>query len=1194
MTDYSALQKYFNDRDMPGTPTGPSMPDVAKFILLNATQSQSAPKASSKNSPSVLSRIFDILSRPNYAVANLAKDTVAGNGVNSLKSVISGLAGTQKTTFDQVLEETGMPDNNNRHMLGLTLDIGLDPTTYIPGGQVGKIKNIVKGIKGTEEVSKELPLAGKMLRSGDAAVPENFNLPKTTEIPEALRAKPEIPKISDALVATNKVEPSSPQLTLDLPGIKKSGIELPKAAEAVPVETAQRVKGQLAIPGIPVKKLQELGKAMNLRKAEDIVDGLQQGDITEALKLVPPPPPPLDVSHIGIADKILESYNPKTLGEVITPSQQVDLFNKAGKDLSTYTVLENKLENAGKQFGLSTGEGGKLSDILGDLNLRGVPITDDILKEFSGKISTDSEIANAIERARVRGAIKDAAKIKNVSDLVTDSKAVAKTTVPMSDFAEHGLDGFLKRFAEKTGKLSGTSPAGLSAQRKLITQALDAGKSRAQIAVDHMSKELDDVIATGKANARVNHVTTLALEKDLGQLPKWAVNDNKAVEFLMGRVATWWGQSDLRPMSLVAVASAKATAQARGSVLANLFRPFNDAQRLEAFKFAQGLTQPNTEATKRLGMDIMRIMDDLVGQAAGKSVLLRSGVDINELNKWMRHHGTGFEFTKGQMKSPITGAVMDFSKGSDWVNSWRMHEIKGDPAVWIFKTMEALEQATREKALFDEIGERFGSQIYGKEYKTTISGHPYLAPYYFPSDIAKQIPRVVKDWTPGTKSNNDMLKFYDRVLSMWKSSATIYRPGFHVRNLIGDVYMGMLDGVISVKPYKYALQVQRSMGAYQTMADVDRMVKMGLVKRGVETPAPGKILFRNKSGVPFTAEQIAAVAHQQGLLEHFKTIEDIIDTGQQGGVSLTRPFAGKVQKFAGTVAEMQSHNARLAHFIDKVMKSSGKDLQKIFEEAARRSRKYHPSGIDLTQFEKTVLRRIIPFYSWIRKSTPVLLEGMVMKPGITVLPSKIGQTLQQIGGIEGTDRSDPFPVDQMFPSWLRNEGIGPIALPDSFLGKLSNQQPGGYVQAGVGVNPLASLLAQFQDPSKTVGSSLTPALQIPIELLTGKKIFTGEPITGPDAKPGAFGEYISGQVPVFGALQGITGYGLGGQTNKSIKTDGGAQREALVNWLTGLGIKGTGAYQKQARYEVQQPLRTQRTANKEEFLAQLRQQLAGG
>lgn len=1220
MADYSVLQNYFDGVNKPGSPTGPGIPDVAKYILLNAQQSPSMGPGSVKNSPSVLSRVFDILSRPNYAMANLAKDTVTHSGVNPLKSVLSGLSGTQKTNFDQVLEKVGMPDDNVRHVLGLVLDVGADPTTYIPGGQIEKIKSLVQGIRGTEEVSKELPLAEKLKRAGDPAIPENFNLPNTSgEIPEALKAPVEIPRVPEPLKAPSNITPNQPQMALDFQvpdiearlagdiGKSKSlfpeRIQIPEVRylEHPPVETAPKIKGQLSIPGIPVKKLQEAGKLMQVRKAEDIVDGLRQGNVTEALKLVPPPPPTIAPSHIEKSEEILKNFKPeasnatinKQFPDTINASQQVDLFNRAGKDLSTYSVIENQLENSGKALRIGTGEGVRLSDIIGDLNLRGVPVTDELLHEFSTKIDPHSELGQAVERARVRGSVQDSVKVKEVSDLVTGAKADAKATVPMSDYAEHNFDGFLRNFAENVSRLSGTSPAGIRAQRQLINSALEAGRSRAQIAVEHMRHELDDVVATGKANARVNHVTTLALEHDLGKLPSWSVNDNKAVEFLMGRVATWWGQSDLRPLSLVAVASAKATAQARGHVLANIFRPFNDAQRLEAFRFAQGLTQPNTDATRQLGMDIMRIMDDLVGQAAGRSVLLRSGVNMDQLNIWMRRYGTKFEFTRGQMRSPITGATLDFSQGSDWVNSWRMAEVDEDPAVWVFKTMEALEQATREKSLFDEIGERFGSQSFGREYRNKIEGHPYLEPYYFPSDIATQIPRVVKDWSPGTKSNNEMLKLYDRLLSMWKSSATIYRPGFHVRNLIGDTYMGMLDGVVSIKPYKYALQVQRSMGAYNTMADVDRLVELGVVRRGVETPVVGRILFRNRSGVSFTAEQIAAVAHQQGLLEHYKTIEDIIDTGEQGGVSLTRPFGGKVQKFAGTLAEMQSHNARLAHFIDKVMKSSGRDLPKIFEEAARRSRKYHPSGIDLTQFEKTVLRRILPFYSWIRKSTPVLLEGMVMKPGITVLPAKVGQTMQEIGGIEGTDRSNPFPVDQMFPSWLRDEGIGPIGLPDSFLGKLSNQQPGGYVQTGVGLNPLASLLAQIQDPSKTVGSSLSPALQVPIELLTGKKIFTGEPITGPDAKPGAFGEYIGSQVPAFSALQGITGYGLGGQTNKSIKSDGGAQKEALVNWLTGLGIKGTGAYKNQARYEIQQPLRTQRAANKQDFLAQLRNQLGG-
>lgn len=1252
---YSALASYLNRPLTPSKGAGTS--DIAKFILLNAQTSKPlGPGTVNGNSPSFLSRLFDVLSRPNYAVANLAKDTVTGNDVSPIESILSGLAGTQKTTFSDVLKETGMDEGPQRAALGFALDVGLDPTTYIPGANISKIKNIVKPGK---VIDRELPAAEKLLRQGEPVIPENFGLPGRQEgqIPIALAAPVEIPKLPNPTIFEPKNGFTTPQQQLDFSetdiGRVLSGetgatkpvlpnrIQIPESirskldVESLPVDLGQHVPKQIPFDfkgKWKVTDARKTAEAANLSRAQDIVEKVAQGSIPDALKLVPVPHPKITPGHAKIADEIVAKFNPnlataqinKQFPDTLNAKQQVRLWYKAreaaGKRvrktdpktkkrrdsakieaeitqhaIPIYKAIEDKFVGQGKVPRLGTGENVRLSDIIGDLSLRGVPITDKTLNEFASQVSHTSEIGGAIERLRARGAIGDAVKIKNISEIVSDSKAVIDTQVPLSDYHAKNIDKMFKAFAQGAAKKSGVSPAGVKATDKLINMTLDAGKSSAQLATQRMSKELDEIVATGKANAKVNRTVTLALESNFGKLPAWSVNDNKAVEFLMGRVATWWGQSDLRPMSLVAIASSAATAEARGRVLQKTFEGFDTAQKNEAFRFAQGLGQPSSEATQRLGMDIMRIMDDLVGQAAGSSVLLRSGVNRDMLNNWMRRYGTGFEFTNKIVKSPVTGATQDFSKGSAWVNSWRLADIDEDPSSWMFKTMQALESATREKALFDEIGERFGSSVSGKGYINKIEGHPYLEPYYFPSDIAKQIPRVIRDWSLSTTTHNQALKLYDRVLSMWKSGATIYRPAHHIRNMVGDVYMGMLDGVTSVRPYRLALQVQRTMkDSYKTMADVDQMVELGIMSKNIGTPPPGKIIFRNKSGVGFTAEQIGAVAHQKGLLEHVRTLEDLIDMGgEQKGLSLMRPLGGKVQQFARGTSELQAHNARLAHFIDKVGKSRGNDLEKIFEDASRRARKYHPSGLDLTYFEKTVMRRIIPFYSWIRKSTPVLLEGMVMKPGITVLPAKLGQSLQEAGGIETEGRDNPFPVDQMLPAWIRNEGIGPIGMPDSWLGKLSNQQPGGYVQAGVGLNPLASLLAQGQDPSKTVGSSITPALQIPIELITGNKIFTGEPITGPEAKPGAFGEYVGGQIPIFNAFQGIAGVGLAGETSKAQKSDHQAGKEALVNWLTGMGIKGTGPYVKQALYEKYQPMRVQRAAAKQEFLAQLREQLGG-
>lgn len=1235
MADFSALAKYFSG---PIQKPGPSTKDVANFILLNSDMSKKmGPGVVQDNSPSIMSRIFDILSRPNYAIANTVKDVAHGTD-DPLSSFISGLAGTQKTTFQDVLKDAGLPDSKGRAGLGLVLDVGLDPTTYIPGGAIGKVGKLFgKGGKAAEDVAKDLPLEAK-LAQGEKAVADTP--------PVALQGKPSLPDLNlPKPIQTDLTVPQAgnllpKQLQLpfefsdierklnpDLPQVKDFGPEVFPASEVASGagKSAKEIPGQQAfrLPGLNVRETRAATKAAqaaSVDTAPKIVEKIASGSTEDLLKTLPIPKPRITPKIQQLADSALRNFDPakatakinQQFPKTINAKQQVALWYRARKVVSNsvmrkgrsatkvegdvvqraipvYHAIENTLKAAGYTMRIGTGDNVALSDVIGDLMVHGHSIDDNILKEFGTEIKRGSPVHAAIERGRARGVIQDAPIAEEIVDAAANAKKAVQAGNAMSDAQQFDFDKFVKSFSEDTAKTAGISPAATNATMRMVDAALSAGKSPAQIAVQATRRELDNVIATGKASPKANRALTLGLEKNLGKLPKWALNDNKAVEFLMGRVATWWGQADLRPMSLVAMASAASTAAARGKALDKMFKGYSAAQRLEAFRAAQGIGPVHSTEVATLARGIQQTMDNLLGQAMGASVLLRSGVNRDLLNGWMKRYGCGFQFSKGKIKDPVSGAEHDFSKGTDWVDSWKMHDIgTDDPADWMFHTMQALEQATREKSWMDEAAERFGSPAYGKEFTTKVEGHPYLEGYYFPREIAPQLARAIRDWSLPVGSNNKYIQLYDRALSMWKSGVTIYRPAHHIRNLVGDLYMGALDGVVSIKPYKLAVQVQKAIGSYvETMQDVDKLVELGMVSRGLETPTPGRVLFRNKSGVPFTAEQVGALAHQQGLLEHVKTLEDIIDLGERGGFSPMRPLAGKGQQVARSVGEMQSHNARLAHFIDKLQKSTGKDLTKIVPDAAKRSRKYHPSGIDMTHFEKTVMRRIIPFYSWMRKSTPVLLEGLVMKPGITVLPAKLGEAMQMANGID-TTRDDPFPTDQLFPKWIRDEGIGPIGMPDGLLGNFSNQLPPGYVQAGVGLNPLSQLLVQLQDPGRTLGSSLTPVAQIPTELITGRKIFTGEPIRGNEAKPGAFADYVGSQIPIFSAAQGISGLGLGGQTNKALKSDNQSGKENFVNWLTGLGIKGTGPYIKQANYERIAPAQAERKQKQQEFLSQLR------
>lgn len=1254
VSNYEALSQYFGAPRNPG----PGASDIAKYILLNAqTSKPKGPGSIQDANPSLMSRVFDILSRPNYAIANYTNEA-RKNGSANFNDFLAGLTAEKRTTFSKVLEDAGMENKTGRALLGFVLDVGLDPTTYIPvGGIASKIKGAAGIGKGTKAVDEALekPLGQRLLDQGSPVDPEAFGLPaRSQSVPDALKApRPSDPTnvnqmLTDLAPKQGKVKPESApgQLQFLMDDLQLSP-EVKAAKE--PVEkTVGEVPGQIPMkfPDLNVKNVRaesrqtakfanELGE-----RAGTIVSKVAAGDVQAAAKLLPTPPPKVTPKQQALANEILSRFNPrlstaqlnKLYPDTINAKQQARLWHQArsaaaksvykkGRSKESiarsieqaavpiYRAVESALVGKGRVPRLGTGENVKLSDVIAQLTAMGRPVTDEAIREFSNKIIPGSDVWKAVEALRARGAIVDSKTVKMLTEAVGESKATVKASGVLSDPQTQQFDKFLKDFAKNTIKASDTSPAADKAAQALVNNILNTGKTAAQIAVEQSSRMLDEVVATGKANTMANKVLTHGLEKDLGKLPKWVVNDNKAVEFLMGRLATWWGQADLRPMTLNAIGSSAATAAARGKYLDKLMEPFSQAQRHQAWKLAQGkaVTTGSPEVVE-LSKQITKVMDNLTDNVTGASVLLRSGVNMHMLNKWMRRYQVGFEFTNSKKAKSFTGESVDYSKGTDWTQSWKNADIKEDPKAFLFKVQQAIEQATREKALFDELGERFGSTVPGKGHvhqlkrqgADRLKEFPYLEGYYFTKDIADQIPRMVRDWNINSWSpNNAIMKHYDRVLSMWKSGVTIYRPGHHIRNIAGDLWLGWMDGVNTLKPYTLAIKVQKSMqGAYKDLLDIDKLIEVGAMPRTLGTPKPNQILFKNRSGVPFTAEQIGAVAHQKGLLEHTRTIEDIIDMGEQGSSKLLnfQPFGGKVQAAARGMSELTSHNARLAHFIDKVMKSRGGNIEEIFENAARRSRKWHPTGLDLTEFERKTMRRIMPFYTWMRKSLPLLLEGLVMNPGKAVIPAKVFDALQEAQGIETPHgRFDPFPVDQMFPDWLRAEGVGPIIMPDSFLAGLSNQSPEGYAMAGMGMNPLSTLAAQIESPDKTILSSLSPALKIPMELLTGRESFTGQPITGIDARPGAFQEYVGQQIPGFGSIQGVTGITpFGTETQRSVSSNGGAGLQALINWLSAAGVQGTGPYVKQARFEKTRPLQLQQKANKEEYLARLREMMENG
>lgn len=687
---------------------------------------------------------------------------------------------------------------------------------------------------------------------------------------------------------------------------------------------------------------------------------------------------------------------------------------------------------------------------------------------------------------------------------------------------------------------------------------------------------------------KVVEQTTNALNRVLDEpirtlKPGETVSEKGVTHGIMSRVATWWGQKDLRPLALDAKTSALSAAEVRMQALANLFKPHTDEQILQAWDVAtkirpKDITHP----------DVVKLADDLTGSmenwlkssaipaaaAKGNSVALRSGLTIDDANAALKRYGVDFEFTAAKDAAVKGGThTKDYSHGVDWLNSWEGHipETAQELKKAIFGIQSALEQVTREYGFLDDAAARFGSQVKKPGYVAVK--HPRLEGWYFPAEMADQFSLAIKNYHDIYRPSADITKFIASGVSSWKKGVTGYNPRHHIANVIGDSFLAWMAGVNNPLVFKKAFDLMKSQhGLYKDISTVENLVGPGAIGKSIEKP--GKTFIKSKSGIPFTKDTTYIAAQNYGLLQKMSAIEDIAAPTLFKNI---KPFGGKISKGVGVVSETREHYVKLAHFIDAISKSKGKNVQEILENAAHEVRKWHPDGLDLTKEEQALRTFGIPFYSWLRKSTPLLVEGALMNPKKAFLiPQHTLYNAQTSIGINPSSPSDLFPADQMFPAWLQESGIGPLGLTGApgiagwiadksrqGIDKETGEEIGGYTIAGP-TNPMNDAFKQFggfsgEGIARGLAGSVNPLFRIPAEVAFGQRVFSGVPISDKS-------DYATEQIPFAAQASRITNVTPFGTSQRGEK-EGAGNMEGLYNWLFNAGITGTGPYIKNAEFE---------------------------
>jgi hypothetical protein len=1215
LTDILANLVRANAKNGP-LPTLPQVSGLSQAILSqipvqNPYKSGAVQNAADVRGPSFVNRILDILSRPEYAILNHAQKAYErsadqgtgplgalneGLSVQGVKDLWAGLSGKEKVTGKDILEKDHIGEDlpgPAKAALAFGIDIAADPLTYIDGGGIpGKVLKLGKGAekstqaladleKGTAETAQGLT-ADIAKNAAEQSKKLEIEVPKTGEPappigspPRTFVAGPGVPGVTDELgklIEEGKVRPNlgadleEPTLKLDLRQSSPmralpSGIK----PELESVKNIKLLNRQIEATRSPVIK--------NILRSQvtKLSAGVKPADVLDAAKVSPPMFPALTISErwISAAKYAAQSFLKTNRLKDINHVGQSNLYNKVlnaaskvRKDRRNFTVLqmlriaEEQVLDAGRHLTDAEGASVRLSDVA---NMMGGA------KALSPKLVDDFRRARpstAVENVRAFMAPQTASQILDPVMQTAKKLEPSVAALPPSQTVRVGSQ--ISKELAKIAQGAGASQHEAGVAKAFIDDLFNPARDKLYSQVHQVARGLVRQTATGKIDPQALSHVSKAVYDSLGANPKVLgreLNQSKVVEGIMTKFATWWGAKDIRPFAREYIDTARNVASAFGETMRPLVTSTTATQRKIAWSVAQGKQLAGSIQEQGLADEFKHLTEHLMGTHGitdnAEAVVLRSGTIKDELNAVLPK-AMQFIDKKGEDE---LGRAFDYSHGN-WMDSWKEWKTS-EPAETLYQLTRGLQLVTRKNAMWDDAAIRWGLPTKMAEYQHEASNVARLKGTYFPQQIATQLNNLQAQLERDVfKSPNKAIGLFDKVQRIWKTGVTVYSPSHHIRNLNGDVYLASLDGVTSARPYAIAAKVLHAFPTrYKDLESVFKIMDPKLRETALRA-RPGNVVLTTARGEKVTAEQLYQAAESQGIFPRVMNIEELGGEGADAFGSFGakfKPFNGKVYDAATRASELREHWVRLAHFTDVLTKSK-QPLKIAIETAGRRVKKFHPDGTDLTGFEQNVLRRVIPFYSWMRKATPLVIEGVLMHPAISLAFPKAMSDLQEATGIESQGPGNPFPMDQIFPEWLKEKGIGPVLGPESGLGRQDDWR--GHAPGDTIINPSTPLLDQLQqlgNPSQTILSGLTPAARIPIELLTGNTSL-GIPIANQE---GGVPGYLANQIPAVGIGTRITGM---------TRSNEPYNPEQLINWLTALGITGTGPYQAQGQTEIRQAL----------------------
>jgi len=294
------------------------------------------------------------------------------------------------------------------------------------------------------------------------------------------------------------------------------------------------------------------------------------------------------------------------------------------------------------------------------------------------------------------------------------------------------------------------------------------------------------------------------------------------------------------------------------------------------------------------------------------------------------------------------------------------------PAYAVYARGVRSAKAVTSAQFLDDVGKTFGIPIvkapsFWQELPDSVTKlNPSLKGLKFDPEVMAEITRTTTQYI-NPQQAKIFMRGFDTVQNLWKKWTLAPFPKYHLRNMVGNMWNNHLAGVdLRNYPKAQAIQMYRKYKGTK----FGRVAEAELRKLGITTQIADDTIMQ--------AEKMGVLGRGWYAADIETTLKKELERGfirQPLRIKAKKIITGEIitekgMAFGSTI----ENNARLAHFIDRL--SKGDDAM----QASISVKKFLFDYGDLTAFEKQVMKRLFPFYTWTRKNIPLQAEMIWKQP----------------------------------------------------------------------------------------------------------------------------------------------------------------------------------------------------------------------